>query len=463
MILLGVLLLLATLSSYGEESLLSSNQAAYDGTQLTLKGEVLLDHGLGKIYAEEAILKKQELGMEFPFSQIDLRKSVLFQLCKGEELSCDHAILDFNALQGLLTSSQLVTYTGTLHRGKEKLPFKLQGQTIELLLKKEPSPKESVTKPLKEHFNIQEMKVKEHVQLSFGEGYLFSSDAISYEKYSNTSSSLRSSGKALTTFNCTGDQIEAEYFQIVEGVVSMKKPRGNLFSLSREMLFFQAEELIWENFNELLTLKGKIFIEEPFLGTFTSDNEVSVSRKEGGLAAFKSLGNTTFHDPHHRLLQSHGTWTFDKFLKSSVIESPIIEQKVPKELQLYYEEGNFGMYANQAQVDYAEEKGVLKPISIAVKGGIQFFSLPKEELSRFGLADHLRYHPTTQTMILLADPPNKVLLIDQREKVSLSAQEIHITRDSVTEREMIKGIGNVRFLLTAEEQLKLKHYFPHGF
>src|ERR1700722_421623 len=85
---------------------LSSSDASYDGNSLVLTGHVILDHGLGKMTAEEASLQRQEAGKDFPFSLIHLRKDVLLALKSSAEISCGSALLDFAALKGELSPSE---------------------------------------------------------------------------------------------------------------------------------------------------------------------------------------------------------------------------------------------------------------------------------------------------------------------------------------------------------------------
>src|ERR1700722_12401504 len=85
---------------------LSSSDASYDGNSLVLTGHVVLDHGLGKMTAEEASLERQEAGKDFPFSLIHLRKDVLLALKSSAEISCGSALLDFAALKGELSPSE---------------------------------------------------------------------------------------------------------------------------------------------------------------------------------------------------------------------------------------------------------------------------------------------------------------------------------------------------------------------
>ena len=107
----------------------SSTNATYDGNALILTGHVVLDHGLGKMTAEEASLQKQEIGKDFPFSVIELRKDVHLALKSSAELLCETADLNFDSLTGILYAKEAskVVYTDAFKKKKETISFKLIG------------------------------------------------------------------------------------------------------------------------------------------------------------------------------------------------------------------------------------------------------------------------------------------------------------------------------------------------
>ena len=116
-ILMMPLSIAAPLSETGS---LSSTDASYDGNALVLTGHVVLDHGLGKMNAEEASLQRQEGGKDFPFSLIHLNKDVLLSLKNNAKLQCESADLDFSALKGLLHAKEggTVVYTDSIKKKK---------------------------------------------------------------------------------------------------------------------------------------------------------------------------------------------------------------------------------------------------------------------------------------------------------------------------------------------------------
>lgn len=120
---------------------ISSSSASYDGNALILTGQVALDHGLGKIRAEEAILQKQESGKEFPFSTIALKNAIQIELRDHARLRCGRADLDFTALRGKLFAAgkEKVMYTDRLKQGGNQVnSLCLMSDVIDLAFEKVP-------------------------------------------------------------------------------------------------------------------------------------------------------------------------------------------------------------------------------------------------------------------------------------------------------------------------------------
>ena len=108
--------LLAELPFPNMSSDLSSDQATYDGDVLRLEGHVFLDHDLGQMEAETALLKKGEPSLEF--STIHLKDQVSLFFEERGKLFSEQAFLDLQTLKGSLT------------RGKYPVVF--HGNDIEL-------------------------------------------------------------------------------------------------------------------------------------------------------------------------------------------------------------------------------------------------------------------------------------------------------------------------------------------
>jgi hypothetical protein len=236
-----------------EAGTISSSNASYDGNALILKGQVLLDHGLGKMQAEEAILQKQEAGKDFPFSLIHLEKEVSLKLHQNAELKCEKADLDFSTLKGFLTSSQRVIYTDSLKRKKGKsTSFQLMSQAIDLQFsKKADQPKNS--------YDVQTVLARENVELTYDTDFTLFTDAVLYQKElvnpasNQFQSHLSSQGKQKCKLVHQADTIEADNFDldVVHNKLVMTKPQGILPSLSlsnaKGEVRFSAENLLWDH------------------------------------------------------------------------------------------------------------------------------------------------------------------------------------------------------------------------
>lgn len=445
---------------------ISSSNASYDGNALILKGQVLLDHGLGKMQAEEAILQKQETGKDFPFSQIHLEKDVSLKLHQNAELKCEKADLDFSTLKGFLTSSKRVTYTDTLKRRKGKSSsFQLVSQAVDLqFLKKSDQPKSS--------YDVQNVLARDNVELTYDNDFILFTDVVLYNKELVNSannqfqSHLSSQGKQKCKLVHLADTIEADNFDldIVHSKLVMKNPQGILPSLSlsnsKGEVRFNAENLLWDHEKNTLILKGNPSIQEPNLGTIVSNQEIFLFQKDKNLVGFKSFGKTTLTYLNQHQLISHGILSFDREKNLGTVESPLVNGVIPENLQLSYQEGEMSILADKAHIEYTEENGTFQPISVSLKGHIKISSRSTgTKPTRFGLADRLTYSPTTRTFILGADPGKKVVFANDEENLRISAQEVHITQDPTTKKQTVKGLGNVQLSLSAEEEATLNKFF----
>lgn len=445
---------------------ISSSNASYDGNALVLKGQVLLDHGLGKMQAEEAILQKQEFGKDFPFSLIQLEKDVSLHLNSSGELTCDQAQFDFSSLKGTLTSAKQVSYTDLLKKKKGKASrLCITGKTIDLQLLKTPT-----TEEIKAQYEIDNVIARTDVKLTYANDYTLFTDAILYQKSlvdktgSVFQSHLSSCGTGRSKLVHLADTIEADRFDLdmVHQKLLLTHPEGVLPSLSQGEVHFTSDSLIWDHEKNTLTLKGHPKIQEPNLGTMIAQEELVLFHDGKQLSGFKSRGPTTLTYLSRHSLMSHGSLSFDRERRIGTAESPLHNGVVPEGLQLSYQENEMSVLSDIAHIEYTEESGVFSPISVSLKGHVKIFSSQSDQLTSYGLADRLTYHPNTRTFILGADPGKKVIFANDEDHLRISAQEIHITQDPTTKKQAVKGLGNVQLALSAEEQASLTKYFGHA-
>jgi hypothetical protein len=476
--------LMASEPGFPESGSVSSTNATYDGNALILTGHVVLDHGLGKMTAEEASLQKQEMGKDFPFSVIELRKDVHLALKNSAELLCETADLDFNALKGLLHAKEdsKVVYTDVYKKKKEMLPFKLTGNSVELLFFKQPSEDKKST------YDIETVLVKDDVLIDYAQLFHLRADHALYRKQNAAAPSASKEFQGIITaypkdelspcqLTHGEDVIDADMIDLnmMESKLSLLHPRGRLIStllpkLQKEPMRFSADHLIWDHITNTLSLRGHIQIQEESLGVLTALEDLQLIHSTGKgkslLKAIHAQGPTTltykdpsFSQPHK--LVSHGKMDIDRSKLLATLDSPEKEGRVPIEKQIYYEEEEIGVFADRAVLEYSESEDLLHPVSLNLKGNIRLFSHDPKQPPRCGIADRLNYSLTTRTLILAANPGSRVLFWDESQGLRMSASEVHITHDPETNHHMVKGVGKVQLTLTTEEQQHLKQLFPY--
>lgn len=461
-------------SEPSEPGAVSSTNAAYDGNALLLTGHVVLDHGLGKMTAEEASLQRQEIGKDFPFSVIALRKDVRLALKNSAELLCERADLDFNALTGVLHAKEegKVVYSDTYKKKKETLPFTLAGRRIELLFAKQGE------EGKKSEYDIETILVKEDVDIDYARTFQLHAGHALYRKPSSLSSESKEFQGVITAYpseegRCRlmhgADLIDADTIDLdmAHSTLSLLQPKGQLASTlvktQTEPMQFTADQLAWDHVTGTLVLNGHVFVQEAALGTINAQEQLELTYKtlkgKQVLKGMQTRGHTslTYLDPSftrpHKLI-CHGKMQIDRDKLLATLDSP-------EEQQLYYEEEEIGVFANHATLEYIETDERLKPISLQLKGSIRLFSHDPKQPPRCGLADRLHYSLSTRTLILSANPGSNVLFWDEVQGLHMSASEVHILIDEESKERIVKGVGKVRLTLTAEEQSHLKQLFPH--
>ncbi len=448
--------LLATTAPLADSTAVSSSNASYDGNSLVLKGQVLLDHGLGQMKAEEAILDKQEVGKEFPFSFIRLRTDVVLTLSQDATLSCDTADLDFNSLEGHLTSSERLRYTGSLKRKKgSATPFCLTSKLADLSFSKQE------TETQKPKYDIASILAQESVQFEYDQKYTLHADTTIFDQLKHhLSAHSKKDTKCRLTYD--NNQINADKMDLdlMLSEISMSHPQGSLHSLiSQATTQFSSDNLLWNHLTNTLFLKGDVSLEDPSLGTVLSQEEIKLIQTDKQLSSIHTQGKTTINYLNTHKLTCFGTIDLDQKRLQANIISPLVGGATPAELQLSYQEEQITAFADTGHVEYTLTNNTFQPLSLSLKGHVRLFSHDPNKPPLFGITDRLTYSPTTRTFILNADPGKKVIFINEAENIRLSAQEVHVTEDPITKRQTVKGVGNVQLTLSADEEALMNQFF----
>lgn len=472
---------LSICSEGAKEGNVSSTNASYDGNALKLTGHVVLDHGLGRMNAEEACLEKQDAGKDFPFSLIHLHKEVILKLQNNAHLSCDKADLDFIELTGQLTSQKNghVVFEQELSKKQQNAAsLSLQSQKIDLALTKE----EVVGQ--KAQYGVESILATEQVQVRYNKEFLLQAHKALYKNVCSSQKEIKGivsaypiDDRSVCTLIHDQDKIDASFIEldIERATLTLQKPQGIIQSslLPQHLkgkIELTSDEMKWDRLKNLLILQGKSRVTESALGMITTEDKLliqqAVIKGKQVIAKIETQGPSQllYHEPassDYHQLSCHGTMKIDREHLHASLTSPVTENKTtPYTEQVSYQEPALGAFADTAFLEFTIEEEKMQPVSLSLKGNVSLFSRGQGEPFRCSIADRMHYCPNTKTLILSANPGQKVLFWDEQQAVRMSAQEVHLTQNPTTKQTVIQGVGKVKFSLSAEESEALQKVFP---
>jgi lipopolysaccharide export system protein LptA len=271
------------------------------------------------------------------------------------------------------------------------------------------------------------------------------------------------------------DRIDCSLVELslVDCKAKLHAPKGRHISsltpnLPKGDLRFHSKFLIWDAQNNTLTLKEDVELDESTFGNLKTDQEILLTQKEQNgkriISSIKTTGKThlEYKTPKglNQRLTCFGNIVIDRQQHHAHAESPVVKGKVDEKEQIIFENDDTLIYADKAFLEYALTDDVLEPASLDLKGNVRLTTRDANQSLRCACADRLNYSPNTQTLTLSANRGKKVLFWNEEQLLRISAQEVHITRDPLTKKESVKGIGNVRFAFTLEEHHLLNKVFP---
>ncbi len=426
-------LLLGEIRPYDVSSDLSSDTASYDGKVLVLKGNVTLDHDLGKMESQVATLKKGGPSLEFATILLQNDVSIFFE--NQGKLFSDQAFLDFQTLTGTFSSNDYpIIYKG------EKLD--LFCSKIDLAL--------SRSGP---NFEISSLIAQEEVHIDYKKDFHVDCDKALYEN-----DTLTAIGNDFCYCTHLDDTTTSKKItmDLKTNLLTLESPSGKLSSFffpddPDRSCQFASRLLLWDHQHDLLTLKGGVVIHDPLLGTLIGEDTFSLQqRKHFGKRTIQSIetkGKTVLSSNDSETLTSYGTLKIDR-------DELLLTCTSPSDKQLIYEKEDLLLFADSARIEYSFQGLELKPHTIYLDGNVQIFSHNLNRPLRKGIADHIIHNPTSKQTKLLADAGNHVLFWDDEKRLSLSAPEILINHEG--EEEIVRGIGTVRFIFTEEEGKRIE-------
>lgn len=475
---------------------MESGSADYNGSQIILSQDVMVDHEIGKINAEQMVLLPEEGSQKkMRFAKLSMQGDVKIVLREGGEFSCASASLDYLGLTGRFSSSpeqEFVTYKENGGSGGiSKMPIIFKGREMTIRLACEKASNRSSTPS-----HIQEVQADQNVTLEYNEDFIVVADHANYLRYetpSNEATSQKFPGAILLTVddpkvgcrvtNRGGDLIKAReitidtnkrslYFAAPKGGIQASRDNEN-----QDRIDFSCDSMLWEENRDLLILRDNVHVSQNGIGQLRSKKEVQIYHYQCAgkkrIRTIESLGETvlTHVDENKHLshiLTTYGRVVVDHEHLRTIIESPKNEfGHVVDGRQVYFQDYLGEIYADRATLDYEQLEGsqTLAPKKLTLEGHVHILNRssvnPNESESflQYALADKVEFFPQDSEMLLTSADEGRVLFFDKVNNLQVSAPGIKIKRDMKMKKESIQGSGDVRFSFVDKELEKLKKHF----
>ncbi len=463
-----------------EVMFIESKEATYEAHQIILTEEVKITHPLGKLSAEKIVMTAPESEKKGPLGVVDLYRAVNFQFQSGANLSCTRATLNYPLLEGTFWTDEkqeLVIYKEqeNLQLDSSKKALIIKSRRIQVQLQRE----ENLLTCNK--IILKQLTAHEAVQVEYQKDFFIIADEAIYEGAKESHlNRLGSTGyiqlKAKPERNCKfcnlqGDLISAPSLEIdlAKQEMTFDKPEGILKIKAQrkegEKIYFCAQKMIWDRNKDQLKLQKEVVINQQGLGQLKNSQEVLVSycKIEGKkqLKTIESQGKTQLtynQDEQSHEITCYGKVLVDQTSLQLILTSPINSAgKVNLEQQICFENSQGELFADKAVISYEKLANELLLKKIKLQGNVRLHNRQTADkgksaaFAQYALSDQLDYDSTSKTILLTAFKGKRVLFYDKAHDLQISAAALKMTRDPLTAKEIIKGIGDVRFSFVEHE------------
>jgi lipopolysaccharide export system protein LptA len=469
-----------------DSMVVNSGEAQYDGKEIVLVGEVVVQHPLGQISSHRLSVQPSiEQGKKNKFGFLRISDDVAIELKGGGQLYCQQAEIDYGKMQGIflgnLTHPDVIylnTGEGQENADKARLPFEIKSiqMTLELIREMDPS---SSTKIL-----VKQIEADQNVRVSFNQDYLLVADHAVYQRIPTAPSSsiaglltlsVREHLPACKITNLNGDNLSAQIIQLntIERKLWFSQSKGML-CMQREgnpaqNLEFSSKELVWDDLQQTLLLKGDIRLTQNNLRLQT-DHELLIARAnlegEKNLKYFQAPKNSHISYLDVQKGDTHQIYCPGPLMMDHEHQKMELQGAIgPPYQQVCIEDVLGEIYADRVQMNYVWQDNQLIPEKMILEGHVHLMNRFDGHLEEVGsvlhyaLADRVEYFLKQQEMVLTSTKDSRVLFFDRVNNVQMSAPHLKVWRDPTTQKEMIQGLGDVRFTFMEKEFEQLKRHF----
>jgi hypothetical protein len=430
---------------------LEVGEISFDGKKMILSGDFKWDHSLGNISAKsaEACFDYTE-SLTLPY-EITMQEGVSITMKDGGELTAPYAWLGCRQWLGVFHGheGQKISYV------KKSDLLSLKSLRMEM----------NFVPPRAGHIVLLERLVADgQVEIGLGEDVRFTSDIAIFDEFSSKGAFGHASLKSNESSSCYMTQELPDGLlnkvECVRAEFDLRGSKGVLYEpegvLQRDgvPLFFKASSMAVDSEAEEIVLHPPVKID--WLGTLDSSGKVKIERKDKKLHSILVEGPSKllWKDPlcgnEHRLIIP-GTLKMHP-------DQHFMEITNAGNEQIFFSDQYGQIYADRILLNFNEASGKLEPLKIQFFGNVRLQNnTPGTE--QYALADEAFFEFGKSTLTLQSKQRPRVLFYDELNKVEASAPSLVINRDPKTGQNVMRGIGNVRFVFAEEELNELKKRF----
>ncbi len=383
---------------------LQAEKAKYDGRDLILTEAVEMTHPVGRLSARRAVLQNFKMDRRTPFQRLLLDGQV-----------CVHAITPEREVNLFADRADGDIDAGAL-------------------------------------FAFQHLRCEGSVEITTSDGFSAKGGEARFGALANRGGTIDLLPAPLSQ-NCfishNHDSLEAHQvrFDLTTSQITCMEPKGFIDAPWKPgcPIGFRAHRLSWQ---QDLVLEGDVSLEQSVAIT-SQQIRICFGTSAGALRSVVAAGPTQMlFSNHTSSLICQGPMTLDP-----------LERLLRTDQGLEFKDERIHLEAQKGRLTYQENNSHLQPQALYCEGSVRLISSKIQDQESYALADQMVYLPATRTIILTSRPPSRVLFWQASGNMTLSAPEVHVRLDPETKQETVRGIGDVHFRFSLQEENMIETIF----
>lgn len=447
------LLLLLTCSLVADDDLknkLEVGEISFEGNKMLLSGDFKWEHSFGNISAKSATACFDCTDNPWTPHEISMQEGVAITMKDGGELKSPYAWLGCRQWLGVFhgREGQKISY----EKKSDLLSLKSLRMELNFL---PPRPGYLVL--------LERLVADGQVEIGLGSDVRLTSDQAIFDEFSSKGAFGRASIRSHDNSFCNmtqelqdglANKVECERAEF-----DLRGNKGVLYNpegvLQRDgvPLFFKASEMTVDKESDEIVLQPPVTID--WFGRLDSSGKVEIARKNKKLYSVQVQGSSKLfwkdsQGNEHRL-NIPGVleiYPEEHFIKISNVGNG----------QIFFSDQYGQIYSDQILLTFQEVSSKLEPLKITFEGGVRLQNNNPGNV-QYALADEAFFEFGEKTLILQSKSRPRVLFYDELNKIEASAPSLVINRDPKTGQNVMRGMGNVRFMFAEEELNELKKRF----